>query len=264
LASGALLMPLTHVHVAPEGGTRPVTYRRGLESVLQVDSPRRGRLSWRISPARKRLEASSRRDRVARVEAESRPGSLMTALSSRTTCGGERAVRRLAGSASSGSLRVERKTPPVSLGVPPGWWPLRSGGQAPEADALELQARRLRSSADSWIDLRLLDLRSAGTRFHVRRRQDATATARSRQPRARAGRWGGSGHGRCDCRSQKLTDAAALAEGRGTFRPFALPIGEAITTVGPRGGRPRARQRARGPMRPPLTTATVSLRSDWS
>jgi hypothetical protein len=37
---------------------------------------------------------------------------------------------------------VERKTPPVSLGVPLGR-PLRSGGQAPEADALsaELQAR---------------------------------------------------------------------------------------------------------------------------
>ena len=37
---------------------------------------------------------------------------------------------------------VERKTPPVLLGLPLGW-PLRSGGQAPEADALstELQAR---------------------------------------------------------------------------------------------------------------------------
>ncbi len=40
---------------------------------------------------------------------------------------------------------VERKTPPVSLGVPLGR-PQRSGGQAPEADALsaELQARGCR------------------------------------------------------------------------------------------------------------------------
>jgi hypothetical protein len=37
---------------------------------------------------------------------------------------------------------IERKTLPISLAVPLGW-PLRSGGQAPEADALstELQAR---------------------------------------------------------------------------------------------------------------------------
>src|SRR5204862_8264055 len=41
---------------------------------------------------------------------------------------------------------VERETLPVSLGVPLGW-PQRSGGQAPEADALstELQAREGRS-----------------------------------------------------------------------------------------------------------------------
>jgi hypothetical protein len=45
----------------------------------------------------------------------------------------------------SNASRVERKTPPVSLGVPLGW-ALRSGGQAPEADALstELQARGCR------------------------------------------------------------------------------------------------------------------------
>ena len=43
-------------------------------------------------------------------------------------------------------FRKERKTQPFSLGVPLGW-PQRSGGQAPEADALssELQARRRRN-----------------------------------------------------------------------------------------------------------------------
>jgi hypothetical protein len=47
---------------------------------------------------------------------------------------------RVAGPGNARNL--ERKTPPVSLGVPLGW-PQRSGGQAPEADALstELQAR---------------------------------------------------------------------------------------------------------------------------
>ena len=46
--------------------------------------------------------------------------------------------------------KVERKTPLVSLGVPLGR-PLRSGGQAPEADALsaELQAREPRSYRSS-------------------------------------------------------------------------------------------------------------------
>src|SRR5574342_240075 len=51
-------------------------------------------------------------------------------------------------------LGVERKTPPVSLGVPLGW-PLRSGGQGPEADALctELQARGPRSYCCEGLDL---------------------------------------------------------------------------------------------------------------
>ena len=51
---------------------------------------------------------------------------------------------------------VERETLPVSLGVPLGW-PQRSGGQAPEADALstELQARSSNLTRRMWIDLRL-------------------------------------------------------------------------------------------------------------
>jgi hypothetical protein len=51
---------------------------------------------------------------------------------------------------------LERKTPTVSLGVPHGW-PQRSGGQAPEADALstELQARD-RKPAHAQIERKLM------------------------------------------------------------------------------------------------------------
>jgi hypothetical protein len=54
--------------------------------------------------------------------------------------------KTLGGVAGWASTKRQRKTQPVSLGPPVGW-ALRSGGQAPEADALstELQARGLRS-----------------------------------------------------------------------------------------------------------------------
>src|SRR6188474_1936906 len=64
-----------------------------------------------------------------------------------------RAVRRLDTGPIAGVDPVERKTPAVSLGVPLAW-PQRSGGQAPEADALstELQARGRRSYRSSVGD----------------------------------------------------------------------------------------------------------------
>jgi RNA polymerase sigma factor (sigma-70 family) len=67
------------------------------------------------------------------------------------------AGRPAGGRTAEAYARRERKTPHVSFGIPLGW-PQRSGGQAPEADALstELQARGTDHTAQARIDRRLM------------------------------------------------------------------------------------------------------------